>query len=333
MPSNFRPIIPTIPEYISYQDFSVSTNKVVGWVFAILACLTVQVYVSFGEGTDRATSIKKWDAKTGKKVFTQAQKSKPIKTVATLFSLLGDEIIWFGIPTVFGTLISFTRLARWFVGFCTAGSLSHSLLVPVPEMGCIEESLWDMFGFSATCILVETTLKNIFRRKRPSYAKQQQEGFAVPGEWYSFPSGHALRSFYIPFWFSRNTLMTILTGKFFRARYLLPLSFGVGWSRIAKGRHYPFDVVFGSLLGILMGFVIEELFSDAHRAIVKTISGIFLGFAFGLQYLMLYVKVTPGKLTLFFFYFSMLFLFTLPVGQWEVFGLQTIDKDECRRYF
>ena len=132
---------------------------------------------------------------------------------------------------------------------------------------------------------------------------------------------------------SRNTLVRILSGHAgFRARYFLPLSIGVGWSRIAKGRHYPIDVFVGSFIGICLGFVVEELFSDAHRAIIKTISGIFIGIQFGLQYVMKYCKVTPGKMVLFFAYFSLLFFFTLPVGQWEVFGLQTINKNECKRY-
>ena len=300
-------------------------------VMMIIAIITLEISTNSPKKISRIKTI---DQKLGRGIFTFTSKSSSLKLLAEVFSFLGDELIWFGVPTVFGVIISFTRLVRWLAAVAQAVNWQSSLMAEVPTMGCVEESLWDMFGFSATCILVETGLKNLFRRNRPEYAVQQLTGYAVPGEWYSFPSGHALRSFYIPFWISRNMLVKTLFSNF-RARFLLPLSFGVGWSRIAKGRHYPLDVFFGSLLGVVLGFVVEDVCNDKQRAVVKTISGIFLVLAFGSQYLYTYVGVTSGKMCLYICYFSLIFFITLPIGQWEALGLQTLSKIDgrCKSFF
>ena len=66
------------------------TNKLVGWAFALFACVVVQGYVLFGEGANKSSRFKKLDETLGRKIFDHANNNKSLKSVATLFSLLGE---------------------------------------------------------------------------------------------------------------------------------------------------------------------------------------------------------------------------------------------------
>ena len=177
------------------------------------------------------------DERIGLKIYAMNQKSKISKIIMEILSFTGDEMLWFGVSTGVGTLLFLYRFL-WL----------HR------DMGCIEESLWDMFG---SCAIFESILKLIFQRIRPDYS-QQATSYCCHGEWFSFPSGHALRTFYWPFWLSRSKFVKLIAPViiFPRARYFIPWALAVGYSRIAKGRHYPLDVVFGSLVGVALGYFI-----------------------------------------------------------------------------
>ena len=184
------------------------------------------------------------DEDLGYSMYQQAQTSKHVKVAADLFSISGDELVWFGGPAAIGSFLFALR--------------GLGLLRP---MGCLEESMWDCFGAAAVCIAVETFFKVrsaftryrrpvpifrangapltlnmsqwVFRRTRPTYAPQSKV-HSVPGEWYSFPSGHSLRAFYWPFWLSRSKFVGLLAPvvTFPRARFIVPWACGVGWSRV-----------------------------------------------------------------------------------------------------
>ena len=92
-------------------------------------------------------------------------------------------------------------------------------------------------------LILNWGLKNAIHRMRP------QPFFGVDPETYSFPSGHVLFAscFY-------GGLLLIL-----RANYRVPTilwilfafgCFGIGWSRVYLGVHYPTDVVGGYLIGM-----------------------------------------------------------------------------------
>ncbi|GMH87597.1 hypothetical protein TrST_g5984 [Triparma strigata] len=265
-----------------------------------------------------------WDEDLGYAAYMQAQKNKHVKLLADIFSISGDEVVWFGGPAVIG---SFLFLLRGL-------GLSR-------PMGCLEESMWDCFGAASTCIFVETALKWVFRRTRPTYAPQSKV-HSVPGEWFSFPSGHSLRAFYWPFWLSRSKFVRLLAPiiTFPRARYCVPWACGVGWSRVAKGRHFPGDVAVGALIGSALGYVVEDWMTGLGRSLAKTVGGIFITYAFGITYLIPQVSgdEAAGAISkygvLYYGFYFLLFFSTLP-KDWDSIGAQTLDatQESCVTIF
>jgi presqualene diphosphate phosphatase len=98
-------------------------------------------------------------------------------------------------------------------------------------------------------------IKPLVRRARPHYNPGLQIATVNAVDQFSFPSGHASRSFYVATF--------VLYGATVRPRgtpewlqHPLVLGLLVAWalavavSRVALGRHHVLDVVFGSLLGM-----------------------------------------------------------------------------------
>lgn len=95
-------------------------------------------------------------------------------------------------------------------------------------------------------------LKNIFSRPRP-FEVLDNVYKLVSSAGYSFPSSHAVNSFNVAtliMLFFRNKLYTIIA---------FIISFLSLYSRVYVGVHYPSDVIFGAILGILIGFVFYKI--------------------------------------------------------------------------
>ena len=90
-------------------------------------------------------------------------------------------------------------------------------------------------------------LKNIFMRLRPCNNLDDVRLLVSCGSGFSFPSSHATNAF---------TVSILLSAfyKNFRNHFII-LAFLVGYSRIYVGVHYPFDVIFG----FVIGFIISNL--------------------------------------------------------------------------
>jgi phosphatidylglycerophosphatase B len=72
---------------------------------------------------------------------------------------------------------------------------------------------------------------------------------------YSFPSGHAFSAMFFATYFLAMGL-ALITNRRRWVFYLLPgWAVCVAWSRVLLGVHRPVDVVFGGLLGIVLGVV------------------------------------------------------------------------------
>lgn len=90
-------------------------------------------------------------------------------------------------------------------------------------------------------------LKNWIARPRPFRTYTDIMPLLIPGDVYSFPSGHTLSSFCAAtacFGYSRRagTVCYLLAGL-------------IGLSRLYVGVHYPTDVLAGALLGIGLGII------------------------------------------------------------------------------
>lgn len=94
--------------------------------------------------------------------------------------------------------------------------------------------------------LIIDFLKNIIARQRP-FMVMNQDILIPPPSSYSFPSGHTTISF---------AAAMILHFYFPRLRiYIWTLAGLISISRIYVGVHYPFDVLAGIILGIVIGLI------------------------------------------------------------------------------
>ena len=91
--------------------------------------------------------------------------------------------------------------------------------------------------------LITGPLKKLIRRPRPfvTHVETRIPPHSGKGPSFSLPSGHS----------ASTAALAVTAGLFFRRsrRILMPLSFGVGVSRIYNGVHYPTDVLAGWLVG------------------------------------------------------------------------------------
>jgi undecaprenyl-diphosphatase len=102
-------------------------------------------------------------------------------------------------------------------------------------------------------------IKNTVKRPRPCHEQLLEGKVHIVngrcGGLYGFVSSHASNSFSIALF----TLLLIRKRKFSIAMIIWALL--IGYSRIYLGVHYPGDVLFGSLLGALIGWGVFRLWS------------------------------------------------------------------------
>lgn len=145
-------------------------------------------------------------------------------------------------------LQSFTELGALIVWF---------LVVPLLWLGRKKEAAMNLFFALLVVILIGYSMKYAIDRPRPyeviSNIDPLHRSFDP-----SFPSGHTMDAF----------AGAIAIGKKWRKALLplLALASVIGFSRVYIGVHYPFDVVSGALIGILIGLLVDSL--DLQRSIV-----------------------------------------------------------------
>ena len=127
--------------------------------------------------------------------------------------------------------------------------------------------------------------KNVFHRLRPCHVVDNLHMFRTGcGGRYGFVSSHAANIFALITFFvmryctktkAAHTPLPVAKLRTTRSRLLTALALVlwgvlVCYSRPYLGKHYPGDVVCGSLLGILIGFIVNGLVSLADRKLQIT---------------------------------------------------------------
>ena len=103
-------------------------------------------------------------------------------------------------------------------------------------------------------IISDGIVKNIVRRQRPEFSLKNTIVVQDSRNSYSFPSGHATIAFAAAYVLAREHK------KWAKGYYVI--AFLIAFSRIYLGKHYPFDIVGGTMLGTLIGFFTSRICKD-----------------------------------------------------------------------
>jgi len=173
-------------------------------------------------------------------------------TASIVASLGADEDVAIPLYLAFGllgTLVSWSLVSNHL-------ELSSSLRNNTRNLG---NCGLDMIMVWVVTCAVESSIKIIVRRARP----MQRTKLVLPGDLFSFPSGHTMRGFYyyVPYLFTSRYARLVLHGA--PSLTLAPIAIAAagltGFSRIARCRHWPTDVIVGGALGCVLGAYFEAL--------------------------------------------------------------------------
>jgi membrane-associated phospholipid phosphatase len=134
------------------------------------------------------------------------------------------------------------------IGFSYLGTESFYLfLLPVVFLACSRKNGLRLAYVYLTSMFFNAWLKSVFQIVRPMGIPGVKSGYISSATGLSMPSGHA------------QGTMTFFVGlsRWLRRRWIfaagLLLVFGIGLSRIYLGLHWPLDVLFGWVLGLVIG--------------------------------------------------------------------------------
>lgn len=143
--------------------------------------------------------------------------------------------------------ISFISLSTTYISI---GFILTILIISlIKRSATLRVVFYKMLAVLIVAATISWTMKAIIQRDRPFKTYPDIEKLAKGGN-PSFPSGHTLEAFAIAISFS------ILIPK---RKYFIPLiawAFLVGYSRMALGVHYPFDVAGGMIIGAMTGLLV-----------------------------------------------------------------------------
>ncbi|MGZ7118877.1 MAG: phosphatase PAP2 family protein [Methanobacterium sp.] len=116
-------------------------------------------------------------------------------------------------------------------------------------------------------------LKPLIAEPRPFLVLGNVHLLVPENEIYSFPSGHTTSSFAAATVIGLKYSIQLFNRKLKLIYPLIAFAAVIGFSRIYIGVHYPFDVIFGALIGILCALTVlrfeGRIFKSKHLRILK----------------------------------------------------------------
>ena len=113
--------------------------------------------------------------------------------------------------------------------------------------------------FAITDFGSSSLLKPFFGRLRPCYDPDLQDSIRSLvgcGGRYSLPSSHAANHFGLAMFWFRAVLLA--TGK--KWNWVWIWAFIIGYAQVYVGKHFPFDILAGATLGMVVGWSVSVLF-------------------------------------------------------------------------
>lgn len=111
-------------------------------------------------------------------------------------------------------------------------------------------------------------LKYIIAEPRPFLVLGNVHQLVPETEIYSFPSGHTTSSFAAATVIGLKYSLQLKNKKFRLIYPLIAFAAVIGFSRIYIGVHYPFDVIFGALIGIICALIVlkteKQIFENEY---------------------------------------------------------------------
>lgn len=119
--------------------------------------------------------------------------------------------------------------------------------------------LLSVCSFAITDSISASVLKPLFGRPRPCHDAELQpfiRNILECGGLYSFPSSHAANHFGLAvFWYWS---LWIMTGRKWKLLWIWAAL--VCYAQVYVGKHYPFDIAGGALLGMITGTLMAKIF-------------------------------------------------------------------------
>ncbi len=112
--------------------------------------------------------------------------------------------------------------------------------------------LFALLTVAATDQINSAVLKTFFDRTRPCHTLSDVHLLVNCGAGKSMPSSHSANSF------GQAMLFALMFPR--KRWYLFSIAAIIAFSRVFVGVHYPFDVIVGALVGMLLGWLIYLLY-------------------------------------------------------------------------
>ncbi len=167
---------------------------------------------------------------------------------------------------IYQFIISFrtSYLDTYFKFITKLGNLKTVALILIISFLLLKKkSFFTIFSNTTFSVIINTIIKNIIRRKRPTILRLIKQGG------FSYPSGHAMICISL-YGTILYLIITKVKNKFIKicsTILILIIIISIGISRIYLGVHYTTDIIAGYILAISLQLVVTYYINKHYRGI------------------------------------------------------------------